>query len=160
MKKSSDTQRQLEFPIFFLDRNLGREKLPTLLRSKGFMLQVHDEHFQQDEADDVWLSKCGERCWVVITPDTHILRERVNMRAIGRSKGRVFFLSSNNLRAEIWAEALTAAWRDINSAIRNRDGPFIARISSTGQVWGIKELTKHGREKRKSKRPKVREEWW
>jgi hypothetical protein len=99
LKRSSDTPQQLEIHIFFLDRNLGREKLRRLLSDAGFVIQVHDEHFRRDADDDVWLEECGRRRWVAITPDTRILKEPVNMRAIGRSKGRVFFLSSNNVRS-------------------------------------------------------------
>ncbi len=74
------------------------------------------------------------------------------MRAIGRSKCRVFFLSSGSLKSEVWAQALISGRRQIETVVYNHAGPFIARISSSGFVWGVKELTPLGKEKKKPKR--------
>ena len=149
MKKSSDTQPQLDLIIFFLDRNLGREKLPRLLRDAGFSIKVHDEFFAPDEEDKIWLESCGLRKWVVITPDTKILKAPASMKAIGSNRARIFFLSSNNQKAELWAKALTAAYTKIMATIQNHEAPFIARISTRGDVWLVKELDKFGRDRKK-----------
>lgn len=149
MKKSSDTPQQLEFLRFFLDRNLGREKLAGLLREAGFVIQVHDDYYKRDEADNVWLEECGRKRLIVITPDTNILKVPLSMRAIGKNRGRVFFLSTSNVPSELWAKAITSAWREINTVLAKHQGPFYARISLAGLVWGVTELTPLGREKKK-----------
>lgn len=144
MKKSSDTQPQLDLIIFFLDRNLGRIKLPQLLRDAGFAIKVHDEFFAPDEEDKVWLESCGLKKWVVITPDTNILKDPASMKAIGSNQLRIFFLSSNNQKAELWAEALTTAYTKIMAIIQKHNAPFSARISKAGNVSLVKELDKFG----------------
>ena len=156
MKKSYDTYQQHEIHTFFLDRSLGREKITRLLRDAGLIVKVHDDYFKQDEDDHVWLETCGDRNWVVITPDTHILKDPVSMRAIGTSKARVFFLSSNNFQSEIWANALISGWKEITTILRKHKGPFIARIPLSGKARGVKELTRLGREKKKLKAKKGR----
>ena len=74
------------------------------------------------------------------------------MRAIGESRGRVFFLSDNNTKSEVWAECLKAAYTQIMATLRMHRGPFIARITRSGSLWGVKELTKVGNEKRKKRK--------
>jgi hypothetical protein len=99
LKKPSATPHQLEIPIFFLDRSLGKEKLAGFLCAEGFAVEVHDKHFRPDAEDEVWLEACGRNKWIAITPDTHILKDDAKMRVIGAYNVRVFFLSSNNARA-------------------------------------------------------------
>jgi hypothetical protein len=134
---------------------LGKKRLPALLVPEGFTIKVHDDHFDDDAADDVWLSECGKKRWVVITPDTNILKDPQSMMAIGSTKGTVFFLSNNNMGPEEWARILIAARNHILTTIRNHPRPFVARVSPSGGVWQITELTKLGREKKKPKTPRI-----
>lgn len=125
-----------------------------MLRNAGFTIKIHDDIFSPNENDSVWLEKCSQKRWIVITPDTNIIKDQVSMRTIGANRGRVFFLSSNNSTSEVWANALIGAYTDIMKTIRNYDAPFIARISPTGIVWLVKELTSIGREKKRRKTTK------
>lgn len=59
--------RRLKQPVFFLDRNLGRSVVAEALREAGAHVEVHNEHFAQDERDDVWLDAVGARGWIVVT---------------------------------------------------------------------------------------------
>lgn len=148
MKKLSVTPQLPEVYTFFLDRNLGSKQLAEVLRREGFLIRVHDEHFRPDEADDVWLAVCGQRSWIAITPDRRILKEPVSMRAIGENKGRVLFLPQNNKNPQMWAPILIGNWSQIKAVLATRRAPFVAKLSPNG-VWGIKELNRHGKEKRK-----------
>jgi hypothetical protein len=114
---------------------------------------VHDDYFKRDELDDVWLESCGGRNWVVFTPDKNIQKDPVSMRAIGESKGRVFFLSQNNKSPDTWAPIIISCWSEIYRAVCTRPRPFIANVSPNG-VWRIKELNRYGREKKQKKRDK------
>ena len=42
-------------PVFFLDRNLGRNIVSSALREAGFAVETADAHFPPDTPDDVWL---------------------------------------------------------------------------------------------------------
>lgn len=149
MKKQSATPQQPEVYVLFLDRNLGSKQLAEALRKEGFLVRVHDEHFKRDEADDVWLAACGQRGWIAITPDRRIVKDPVSMRAIGENNGRVLFLPQNNKNPQIWTPILTGNWTRIKALLETRRPPFVAKLSPNG-IWGIKELNRYGRERKKS----------
>lgn len=52
-------------PELFLDRSLGRIKVPTLLRGAGLQLVTLSEHYgvptDETVADEDWLQLAGER---------------------------------------------------------------------------------------------------
>jgi len=125
--------------------------LAGALGKEGLAVRVHDQHFKPDEADDVWLASCGQRSWVAITLDRRILKDPVSMKAIGENKGRVFFLPQKNKNPEMWARIIVGNWAHIKTVLSTRTPPFVAKLSPNG-VWGIKELNRYGREKKKSKR--------
>lgn len=151
MRKQFATPQQPEVYSLFLDRNLGSKQLAEALTKQGFLVRVHDKHFKPDAADDVWLAACGQRGWIAITPDRRILKDVVSMRAIGENKARVFFLPKNNKNPQMWAPILTENWARIKSLLESRQPPFVAMLSPNG-VWGIKELNRYGKEKRKPRR--------
>lgn len=148
MKKQFATPQRPEVYILFLDRNLGSKQLAEALRKEGFLIRVHDEYFKPDEADDIWLASCGQRSWVAITPDRRILKDPVSMRALGENKGRVFFLPQNNKNPRIWAPIIIENWARIKALLGSRRHPFVARLSPNG-VWGVTELSRQGKEKKK-----------
>jgi PIN like domain len=123
------------------------------LEIAGFVVRVHDAYFKRDEADDVWLAECGQRRWVVITPDKRILRDPVSMRAIGANKCRVLFVPKNNKNPQIWAPILKSCWAELNKILKTRTPPFVANISPNG-IWGVRELSSRGTEKKKRKNPR------
>ena len=115
------------------------------------MVRIHDDYFQRNEADEVWLTDCGRRNWVVFTPDKNIQKDPVSMRAIGENKGRVFFLSKNNKSPDTWASIIVSCWSDIARAVCARTAPFVANISPNG-VWNVREVNRYGREKKNKRR--------
>lgn len=123
------------------------------LRKEGITVRVHDEHFKPDELDEVWLAECGKRSWIAITPDKRILNDPLSMRAIGENKGRVFFLPQNNKNPQMWAPILVANWSKIKAVLSSRAAPFVGRISPNG-IWDVRELNRHGRDKKKKKNKK------
>jgi hypothetical protein len=129
---------------------LGNKQLAEALRAEGFAVRVHDDHFKPDEADDVWLASCGQKSWVAITPDRRILKDPQSMRAIGENRGRVFFLPQNNKNPKMWAPIMIENWGRIKAVLSARTPPFVARLSPNG-IWGVTELNRYGREKKKRK---------
>lgn len=76
------------------------------------------------------------------------------MSAIGANKGRVFFLPKNDKIPQVWAPILISNWAEINRTLRTRTPPFVGNISPNG-IWGIKELSSRGTEKKKRKNTKT-----
>jgi hypothetical protein len=56
--------------LFFVDRSLGRLRVPALLRANGWSLMTLSEHYglPADEAvsDVEWLQLAGEQGWPVL----------------------------------------------------------------------------------------------
>jgi hypothetical protein len=46
-------------PTLFIDRSLGKYIVANALRGVGANIEVHDNYFPQDTADDVWLRYVG-----------------------------------------------------------------------------------------------------
>ena len=66
-KRSGASSAKLhpEDVTFFIDRSLGREKVPNALRQAGAKVVVHDDIFANDAPDEEWLAAAGKSKWVV-----------------------------------------------------------------------------------------------
>lgn len=111
-------------PLFFVDRSLGRVRVPALLRERDWALVTLAEHYgvpQDEEVDDVtWLRLAGQRGWPVLMKDERIKYRAVERRALTDHGVRAFCLTSGNLDAQamagcflqhqgrIWSEAMRA----------------------------------------------------
>lgn len=74
-------------PELFLDRSLGRIKVPRLLRDAGLNPVTLAEHYgiPADESvpDEDWLQLSGERGWAVFMKDTRIRYNPAERAAVG-----------------------------------------------------------------------------
>lgn len=107
-------------PDLFLDRSLGRIKVPRLLREVGLRLVTLAEQYgipaDEKVADDEWLQLAGERSWAVFMKDTRIRYNPAEREAVTAHAVQSFCLSSQSLSAEDMAarfvdnlDAITAA---------------------------------------------------
>lgn len=91
-------------PDLFLDRSLGRIKVPQLLRATGLRLVTLAEHYgiPEDEsiADVEWLELAGAQGWVVFMKDTRVRYNRAERDAVREHGVRGFCLSNQSLTAE------------------------------------------------------------
>jgi hypothetical protein len=78
--------------VFFVDRSLGRRKLPDALRALHLRVEVHDDHFAAEEVDVNWLAVCGARRWVVVTKDFAIRGNPAEIAALDRAGVHAIFL--------------------------------------------------------------------
>jgi len=121
-------------PTFFLDRSLGRHKVAAALRKAGAQVVIHDDRFNQDAADEVWLRAAGENRWVVFTKDKNIrfhLREKETLVEYGV---RAFVLTAKALNAEEMGAIFVGALSKIVKVLENNAGPFVATISASGSI--------------------------
>lgn len=143
-RRSVSKARQPESPVFFLDRNFGSKIVAQVLRGAGEQVEIHDDHFAQDAQDPEWLTKVGERGWIVLTTDERI-RYRPNEKlALLNAKVRAFVFVSQNMRAEEKAQSLLAAIPAIKRIASGHTPPFIAKIYKDGRVemWVTEEELK------------------
>jgi hypothetical protein len=91
-------------PDLFLDRSLGRIKVPRLLRAAGLRLITLAEHYgipgDEDVADDEWLRLAGRRGWVVFMKDSRIRYNHAEREAVKAHRVRCFCLANQNLAGE------------------------------------------------------------
>ncbi len=90
-----------ELPDLFLDRSLGRIKVPQLLRDAGLRLVTLAEHYgipaDESVVDEEWLELAGTAGWAVFMKDTRIRYNPAERSAVLRHTVRCFCLTSQSL---------------------------------------------------------------
>ncbi|HVR05100.1 MAG TPA: hypothetical protein VMS02_03595 [Solirubrobacteraceae bacterium] len=108
----SRSPRPLEF---FVDRSLGRHRVPEALRLVGWTLRTHHEVYgeRDEEVPDIeWLELCGRCGLPVLSKDRRLRHRPAEIEAIRRFGVNAFLLTSGNLLAAEQAERFD----------RNREG--------------------------------------
>jgi uncharacterized protein with PIN domain len=89
----SSRSRQLESSVFFVDRSLGKHIVAQALRSQGVTVEVHDDIFSPDAADEEWLATAGQKQWVVLTKDNRLRYHHREKTILLRSGVRAFYFN-------------------------------------------------------------------
>jgi predicted nuclease of predicted toxin-antitoxin system len=132
-KKPSGTKAEslLETSTFFVDRCLGKGVV-IALRESGLNVEAHSDHFEDDAADEEWISEVGRRGWIVLTKDKAIRRRAVELQAVVDANVRMFSLSSGNMSGEEMANIFADNRLKMGRFLKDHPPPFIARISRSG----------------------------
>jgi hypothetical protein len=121
-------------PDLFLDRSLGRIKVPQRLRAAGLRLVTLSEHYgipaDEGVADDEWLELAGSRGWVVFMKDTRIRYNRAEREAVKTHGARCFCLANQNLTGDAMADRFLSNLEAIVRACGEL-GPFIYAVHRT-----------------------------
>ncbi len=119
-------------PDLFLDRSLGRIKVPQALRDAGLRLVTLAEHYgvpaDEEVADEEWLTLAGSEGWVVFMKDTRIRYNPAERAAVLRHSVRCFCLTSQSLPADEMARRFVDQIETIADACRADPGPFIYAV--------------------------------
>lgn len=109
--------------------------MPTALREAGETVEVHDDHFPRDTLDTEWISEVGKRRWVVLTKDSAIGSNVLEVMAV-RSAGIAMFTLSKvkGVDGEGMAAAFVAARMAMRRLVFHHSPPFIAKVDSDGTV--------------------------
>ena len=122
-------------PDLFLDRSLGRIKVPQLLREAGLQLITLAEHYgvPADESviDEEWLALAGKSGWAVFMKDTRIRYNAAERSAVIRHSVQCFCLTSQSLSAHDMARRFLDNLDAITEACNGDPGPFIYAVHST-----------------------------
>jgi PIN like domain len=91
-------------PDLFLDRSLGRIKVPRLLRQAGLRLTTLGERYgvpaDESVTDERWLRDAGDRGEAVFMKDARVRYNRAEKLAIVSSGVRCFCLARRDLPAD------------------------------------------------------------
>jgi predicted nuclease of predicted toxin-antitoxin system len=132
--KKQSVAKPPEGTVFFIDRSLGVDPIRAELVKAGLVVEIHDDHFNRDEEDRVWLATAGGRGWVVLTKDQKLRYRPLEIEALRASKARVFVLTAGNLRGVEIGAVFLAALPKMCKVLENVPGPFVARVSKSGKL--------------------------
>lgn len=125
-------------PVFFVDRCLGSNTVPTALRQAGLTIQIHDDHFPRDEPDLSWLPAVGSRGWAVLTEDRHIKTRVLELAALLKAQTHVFVLRPvKSLSGQQKAAAFCAAAKQMHEIVLHKSPPVLATVSPSGSVGNL-----------------------
>jgi hypothetical protein len=120
--------------IFFIDRSLGEIDVPTVLRAAGATVAVHSDLFRDNAPDELWLTECGRRGYIVLTKDNRIRTHAIARAAIVRHKVQAFFLVPRKLKGTQNGEIFAKALDRMKRFCTGNNPPFIALVYETGAV--------------------------
>jgi hypothetical protein len=103
--------------------------MADILRSAGLKVVCHNDHFEQEEEDHVWIPRCARQGWIIITSDKGIETDPINRGAVMDSKAIVFILEDGCSRAASWAASLIVSRDRIYQAVINHPPPFFMTVS-------------------------------
>lgn len=117
-------------PEFFVDRSLGRHRVPQALRTAGWSVRTHHEVYgERDEqvADVEWLRLCGHERYAVLTKDRRLRYRPAEIEAIRRFGVRAFVLTGGSLPASEQVARFERGRQRIEDACADA-GPFIYAV--------------------------------
>lgn len=116
---------------FFVDRSLGRNVFPSILRQHGLPAHVHDEIFSQDTPDEVWIARVAASGFVAITRDKRIGTTPTELHAVFASGLRLIVIVGGSVPAEELAHNFVNAYSSstIQRFVAKHPAPFIAKLS-------------------------------
>lgn len=126
----------LEDITFFADRSSGKQ-LAERLKEIGLNIEKHDDHFEQNTLDVVWLEECGNRDWVIISSDKAIKKNFLEKQALMKSNLASFFFTTANLISEQQFQIVEKAIKRIANVISSNKKPFIAKLDKESgvEIW-------------------------
>ena len=120
--------------IVFVDRCLGRGEVAGALRAAGVQVEIHDDHFANDCADEVWLTEVGARGWVVVTKDKYIRRRPKERRALEDANVAAFVLTAGRINGTEMAQVFVAALHRMRRIAATHTRPLLAVVQRGGTV--------------------------
>ena len=128
-KKPLGTRAELllERSVFFTDCCLGKH-VGQALRGVGLKVELHCDHFKEDEADTVWIPKVGAKGWIVLTKDKNIRRRPREIEAVTAGNVRMFTLPNANLTGQEMAERFVESRLRIARFLKKHQPPFVAVV--------------------------------
>jgi predicted nuclease of predicted toxin-antitoxin system len=138
-KKRSKSSQERNAPVFFLDRQLGSEKLVALLRPAGFKVFSHQSRYGaqgQNISDVEVIAGCGREHRVLLSADSDF--EYMYGAEIKAAKIAAFVLSNNHEGPSKWGPRIIQAKDQVLLELKRRKKPFVGHINEYGRVTKIR----------------------
>jgi hypothetical protein len=119
---------------FFVDRSCGAQLVPEALRNAGEIVEVHDDLFPQDAADEDWVPVVSDNDRLVITKDSAIARNRLQRLMVAANRTRLFVLTFAGIPGPEMAEVTACAAAKMRRLAARAEPPFIAKVHRDGRV--------------------------
>jgi hypothetical protein len=121
-------------PDLFIDRSLGRLRVPQGLRAAGLRLVTLAEHYgipaDENVKDTTWLRDAGQLGWAIFMKDGEIRRRPTERQALVDGGVRAFCLTRQDLPADEMVTWFLRNLPAITAACREQ-GPFIYAVQSS-----------------------------
>lgn len=132
-KRSAASSPAQPEPVFFVDRSIGRVRVPAALRAAGAKVIHHDERFPQDAPDIEWLAEAGRSEWVVVSADKHIRHRPNERRALMAAGVLALVVTSPNLTGAELGNLLVRALPRLKHLAANAPRPAIYLLPRDGR---------------------------
>lgn len=120
-------------PTFFVDRALGPSVVKAL-QIVGAQVEAHADYFAPNSPDTEWLPVVSQRGWVVLTKDSRIGLNPLEIYAIAKAQARVFILVSGNLSRQQTAAVFAQALFGMERFTQGNQAPFIAKLYRESRI--------------------------
>jgi hypothetical protein len=136
----------------FVDRSLGKFAVAGSLRSAGYPIACHDDHFKDDTPDDEWLALVGEKQWVALSADKNIRHKADLLEAVIAHKVRIVFLTSGQLSGVAQSALFSRCGRRIQDTLMSGHPPVAYGLTKDGKLsklslarYSVSSRKRHGR---------------
>jgi predicted nuclease of predicted toxin-antitoxin system len=121
---------------YFIDRALGKS-VGKALDNLGVKIEYHHQHFAPDSPDTQWLPMVSQKGWIILTKDSNIGRNILEIKAMAFSNAKVFTLVSANLNTAKMIDIFEKAIEKVENIATSNPAPFIAKIYKDArvQIW-------------------------
>jgi predicted nuclease of predicted toxin-antitoxin system len=120
--------------VYFVDRSLGRRVVVEALQAAGETAHAHDDHFDVNAPDTVWLAEVTRRGWVVLTKDKNIRRNEVERTVIVDARAACFMLGRGDVSGPTMGGVFVEALPRIRRVLRRYEAPLGASVNLLGQL--------------------------
>lgn len=100
----------------------------------GVNVEHAGQAFPFGTPDEVWLTACGERDWIVLTRDQRIRRRVLEREAIRKSEASVFALTAGEATAAETAEVVIRLLVKFANMAVSEPKPFLYTFGLTGRL--------------------------
>lgn len=119
---------------FFIDRGLGKRIIADALRKSGEVVEIHDDHFEQDAEDVAWLPIVARKGWLILTKDEALARNTAERAEIKRVGARIFLFAHGSASGQVMVQGFMNGLSAMKSFAQENHPPFIAKVYRDGTV--------------------------
>jgi hypothetical protein len=135
---SSTAAKRLEQFRFYLDESIYSRVLRDRMRECGAHVEHAGGAFPFGTPDEIWLTACGKRNWIVLTRDQRIRRRVLEREAIRQSSAAVFALTAGQATAAETAEVITRLLAKFLNMTVSEPRPFLYTFGLSGRLSRVR----------------------